>query len=97
MKIPRFRKLKLSTWRYKEIVNLKDDHGNKCFGLCDFESKTIYIEKRQGRKQKQDSYLHENLHAIFCEIEVGLSFDREEEVVSELCAILQHLFCIKAR
>jgi hypothetical protein len=36
--------------------------GKPCLGLCDYDNKTIYLEKLQGEESKQDTLCHESLH-----------------------------------
>lgn len=42
----------------KEITS----EGQKLFGLCNYENRTIYIHPAQGKKEHLDTVIHELLH-----------------------------------
>jgi Zn-dependent peptidase ImmA (M78 family) len=49
--------------KIKEGVNLVY-MGEHCLGLCDYESKTIYLEKNQSMQSKKEVLLHECAHYL---------------------------------
>lgn len=57
-----------SVW---EIKLVKDIQQSDAYGACDPQTKTIYIEMAQTRKEMMSTLIHELIHAI--EIEYGLT------------------------
>jgi Zn-dependent peptidase ImmA (M78 family) len=50
-------------YRVKQGINLVYN-GEPCLGLCDNNSKTIYLEKNQDPETKKETILHEAVHAL---------------------------------
>lgn len=78
-------------WPIKVVENLQDDHGRPCYGLCDFQNKTILISSNK-KKIMISTLIHECLHAI-CE-QSGLhqtynwNYDFEEIMAEQLTNFL---------
>jgi Zn-dependent peptidase ImmA (M78 family) len=59
--------------------------GEPCLGLCDYDAKTIYLEKNQSPEMKHDTLVHEMGH-FFLELS-GISqklSDSENEIYCQL-------------
>lgn len=59
--------------------------GEPCLGLCDYNSKTIYLEKNQSLESKKEVLLHEAAHYLL-ELS-GISqkiSDSEHEIYAQL-------------
>jgi hypothetical protein len=52
-------------------------------GLCDRERRTIWIDSRLGRAEREETVVHEVLHACLPE-SVGVMADAEEALVARL-------------
>jgi len=64
-------------------------HDVPVLGLCDYDNKTIYIEKNQTQEQKIDTLVHELGH-YFLEL-TGISqkiSDSENEIYCQLLTVL---------
>jgi len=65
--------------------------GEPCLGLCDYDAKTIYIEKDQSPEMKHDTLCHEIVH-FFLELS-GISqklSDSENELYAQLITALHN-------
>ncbi len=63
MPIPDFSQVLGLQFNTEIVEDLRDDEGNKLDGLCDFQTRTIYIDKHAPNKEQV--YLHELGHAVF--------------------------------
>jgi hypothetical protein len=66
-------------------------HGQPVLGLCDNNTKTIYIEKDQDEPLKKETLLHEAVHAMLyiTGIDQKLS-EGENEVYAQLWTAFYH-------
>lgn len=74
-------KLKIGkkTYRIRYVVKVDKDDS---FGECDFTRKRISVKKGQPTDEMANTVLHEILHAICDEKQLGLTREVEEEVVT---------------
>lgn len=58
----------------------------KDYGLCDYDNKCILLKTGMSTTQREETILHEVLHAILYESGIGFKFDTstEEAVVRAL-------------
>ncbi len=56
--------------------------GNKCDGICDYASRTIYV--RKTAPDRAATMVHEVLHACFPDVEECAIIDTEEAIVAAL-------------
>ena len=56
--------------------------GNKCDGLCDYATRTIYV--RKSAVDVHATCVHEILHAAFPDVEEGAIVDTEEAIMKGL-------------
>lgn len=63
-------------------IDFTDDINS--LGLCDPEVCEIAIREGMHPVEEADTVLHEILHGLMFTMHVGLSFNKEEEVVSRL-------------
>ena len=52
-------------WTAKEKEELRDDSGERCDGLTDYDKHTIFLEKSLTKAAKETTLLHELLHVAF--------------------------------
>lgn len=52
------------TWKVVLKKGLKSSDGDRCFGLCDFEHRTIYVDQEQSECEMMDTIIHEVTHAV---------------------------------
>lgn len=97
MRIPRSILIKNKLWKIRQKTNLTDDYGNLVYGLCCYESKTLWIERAVGKKLKSQILLHEVLHGCFFELKAKLSFKEDERITQGLEEILLKSFRITPR
>lgn len=74
----------------KEKIGLKDDEGKDCIGLCDYNSKIIYLEKDQTHTEKIETLVHEATH-FFLEL-TGISQKIDEDSCEIYCQLITALF-----
>jgi hypothetical protein len=89
MHIPRYIKVKKRIWQVRYSKSLLAI--NKCVGLCDPNTRNIFIYPRQSADMIEHTFIHELLHACFPENIVGA--DREEYIVTHLARRLNS--CLK--
>lgn len=60
-------------------------NGEPCLGLCDYDNKTIYLEKNQSSESLKDTLTHEACHFFFtlCGIDQKMS-NSELEIMCQL-------------
>jgi len=93
MKIPKNIMIYGKKWqiRYKKFpIPLDDEIGTE--GLCDKEERVIYIEKSLDLYDKENTFVHELIHAINYELKLGqtsLTSDVEEII----CQGIADFFC----
>ena len=75
MKLPRKNqyptKLQVNKYEYT-IVFVDQIEGKTTLGLCDFERKVIFIKNKQKPKDNLKTFIHELLHAIEFEFDLGM-------------------------
>lgn len=89
-------RIKGEKWKIRQKFSLKDEKGDLCFGLCDYNSKTIYLEQDQSRGEMLDTLVHETLHAIIHELEMDLG-PLDEPLVRGITKELLRNFTIKPK
>lgn len=73
-----------TTYKIKEL-----DLGGSTCGLCSFDKKEIYINKNLSTKEKEVTFWHEVLHAMFYELSINQSVDNQlEEIIVDNAAKL---------
>lgn len=70
MRLPNSFQYKGHTWKVTIEKNLFHSDGTKCAGLCDTETREIYIEAKLSRKEKLSAFYHELFHVIVHEAHV---------------------------
>lgn len=61
-----------------------------CLGLCDYDGKTIYLEKEQDHNTKVETLVHEATH-FFLEL-TGISQKLDEDTNEMYCQLITALF-----
>lgn len=79
------------TWRIIFKRRIEDD-GIECLGLCDSETKTIYIRLGQSPEERAATFLHEALHAIEFELERTIGHKIINLIEGPLAAMLLENF-----
>lgn len=64
--------------------------GEPCLGLCDYDSKVIYLEKNQEHQSKVETLVHEATH-FFLEL-TGISQKLDEDTNEMYCQLITALF-----
>jgi hypothetical protein len=85
-------------WKIRSKKNLKDDKGNACYGLCEFSSKTIFIDS--GIKNKKDfigTLIHEVIHGVLFSVHIELDPIIEEAIAANIEKVFMQLFKIKLK
>lgn len=57
-------KLGRRTFTIKWQDNLTDDDGNQCFGLSDYNAKTILLDTSLDEEDFQEIFIHESIHMV---------------------------------
>jgi Zn-dependent peptidase ImmA (M78 family) len=89
VKIPKFVMVKGKKYRIRLVKDLEHETDGKVDGLCELETRTIYIEKSLKKKERDAVLLHELFHAIVYEAHInpGVRFsDSIEEVLCDAFA-----------
>lgn len=92
MKIPKKITIKGKTWKVKILSKVIDDDGNLVYGLCDYTTRTISIEKGLRKKLESEVFLHEFFHACLHELEIPLSRKKDEDICEGLGALTNEAF-----
>jgi len=92
MKIPKEIKILGVPWIIKQKTYLKHD-GEKVNGVCHFDIKEIYIERKLPKDVLEKTYLHELMHAFLYEssLEEPLKPEYEETLVEALARFVHIL------
>lgn len=76
--MPRTIRIGEDVWKVKQDYPLVHPKYGLSDGLCDFDAKTIWLSRRLSMKAKQETLLHELLHAVWPE---GIVSHRVEEKI----------------
>jgi hypothetical protein len=101
MRIPSSLCISGNKWR----IVLKDrlfDDGNEVRGLCDFESKSIYIgvKAHKTRKSLEATFIHELFHAVLfenCLDQTDLDKNLHEIIVESLSRFVVDKFVLNLK
>lgn len=99
MKIPKTIQVVNKEWRVEYKWNLRYD-GHKCDGLCCHETRTIFIDRSLSKQEKEETFLHEYLHAIIAELGIkrkSLPIVLEELLVESLSQEIYEKFKLRLR
>lgn len=81
MKLPKSKMIKGEKWLVRFKWNLRDEEGNECYGLCDFSSRTIFIDRLCPMEMRKQVFFHECLHAVIHELCIDIPHAVEESIV----------------
>lgn len=74
---------------------LRDDAGDTCHGRCVFDQCRIYIDRTQDEQAREDTLLHELLHAALfvsgADAAYGKSISVEEKIVGPFVPVWHRL------
>jgi hypothetical protein len=88
------KKIKVGTLTYSIVIvpDLKDEHGERCAGLCSYEKQTVELEAEAPSCEfAVDTLIHELCHAMWSERKLKKRAD-EETVVEAFGTALVALF-----
>lgn len=97
MKLPKKKKIEGKIWRISQVEQPVNDDGEICWGVCDYNTRTIFIKARLAKEEKLKTYLHEILHAALHEIGLELGYSRDEITVQKLENIICRLFRLQPK
>lgn len=83
MKIKKEFLIKGKQWKVEYRWGLRDESGHLCEGICDFESRTIFLRREISIEDKWLAFLHELIHATLRESHVTGSSDGAIDLVNE--------------
>lgn len=92
MKLPKKKKINGKVWRITQVEQPVGEDGEIAWGVCDYNTRTIFIKSRLAKEDKLATYLHEILHASFHEIGLELGYHKDEKTVQQLESIISKLF-----
>jgi hypothetical protein len=90
MKLPKEQLVKDKLWQiaYRWRLTLR---GKPVDGLCEYKTRTIWIDRSLDEQAKSAAFLHEFLHALLWEHDLGhnasknaISLELEEQIVSAI-------------
>lgn len=81
IKIPKSKVILGEKWKVSWKWRLVDEDGNECYGLCDFKNRVIFLDRSIPKDMRLQVFFHEELHALFHELCIGLHRDIEESIV----------------
>lgn len=92
MKIPK--SVSIFGQKYKvKLLKAVNSDGDKCCGLIDPETKTIYIDKTMTIEKQLHTFFHEVIHAVLNETGCGHSLSiLEEPIVDNVSKCMAELF-----
>jgi Zn-dependent peptidase ImmA (M78 family) len=85
MPIPKRISIKGKTYKIRLRKKLVHEDGQECDGLCDLETRTIYINKELNLKKQKEVLLHELFHAIVEEAHINPGVRFTEGIEEVLC------------
>lgn len=84
MRIPKHIDVKGKRWKISYKWNLADDDGTKCDGLCEYKTRTIWLDRAIPKSERPQVFLHELVHALIYELHLTDGLPNElEEVLAE--------------
>lgn len=91
MKIRQEYTIKGQSWKVKRKSKLIHN-GSECYGLCEYESRTIYLERGLKGKKLIETFLHEYIHAVLYEMHLDVGEVIEEAVANGISIAITDLF-----
>lgn len=88
--------IKGEDWKVVKKAELEFE-GEEVDGLCDYTTKTIFIDSSLRGREKEETLLHEICHAIFHESHIEMDIRLEEVIVGNLGSVLAKLFKFELR
>lgn len=99
MKIRKHFSIKGKEWSLEYKWSLKAPDGDKVRGLCDFTTRTIYLDRLMPQDEKEEVFIHELIHAALFEAHLnegsGLGGETEEIVCDAVSDLLTTLFTLR--
>lgn len=92
MKIPKEFYIKGKLWRVEYKWRLHDPEHGLCNGLCDFDARTIYIDRLIPKEDKAGVFLHEYIHAVLHEAHLHESGGIAGIIEEVVCASISEAF-----
>ena len=99
MRIPKSILVHGKEWCVKYGQNLKHE-GHDAYGLCEYESRTIWICRDVDKSERPLIFLHEIFHAILYEVgvhETSINDDIEEIIVGNLSEYVMENFTLNLK
>lgn len=86
MRIPKSFKVNGHTWTVRYKWNLHAEDGDKVVGLNLPLSREVLIERSLTKEEREQTFIHEMIHAVFAENHVRevISLDTEEILTAAL-------------
>jgi hypothetical protein len=97
MRIPRSLMIKGERWSIRHKNNVEDDEHNKCYGICNFEDRVIYLEKGMSKELEAETFIHEVFHAVLYEMHMNLDREIEEQVIDGLSYAVVNMFDVNIK
>lgn len=96
MKIPKSILINDQKWVIKYKWNLSYKRA-KCHGLCDYDNRTIFIDRGSLKEERPHIFLHELFHACLHEYGIELGGDIEEAIADDYNQFLLEKFTIRLK
>lgn len=99
MKIRKHYLIKGKEWTTEFRWSLKASDGERVRGLCDYSTRTIYLDRLMAAEEKEEVFMHELIHAALFEAHLnegsGLGGETEEIVCDAISDLLTTLFTLR--
>lgn len=89
--------IKGNEWKVRRAKSLHDDYGNECYGICDYNIKTIFVRTKLSKDLERLVFIHEVLHAAMSELHLDIDYTSDEVLADGLSTILDGLFDIRLK
>lgn len=91
MNIPKKIYIENHLWRVKKRRNLKYNN-TKCYGLCDYETRTLFIDSSLNGFLLKEALVHEITHALMHELKLRISYNTDEKICDSVGRTIAKLF-----
>lgn len=70
------------------------ERGNECYGLCDYENRTISVQRHLQDEMCTQTFAHELIHATLHELHIDLDKVLDEALAEGISLILSEIFTL---
>ncbi len=84
-------------WKIEISKELRDINGAECDGLCDYATKTIFLDSALRGSARMESLLHEVCHAVLHESHLEFDSKLDEAIAGNMASALVKIYQFKLK